>query len=164
MTHLKNIFFMIFLVFVLISCTKKEYEKQESVFIVFKTPTFKYADLGFIYQNNDEIKIEIYGSGQALMTLEVSKNNVCMSFLECMRSDDFNAQVLSQWYPDKILEEIFRGKPIFKGKGLSKNSHGFTQNIDDKYKYNIRYNVSNKEVVFRDIINNIVIKIKRIDS
>ncbi|PHS32570.1 MAG: hypothetical protein COA92_06275 [Sulfurovum sp.] len=155
---------MISLVLVLVSCTNKEYEKQESVFIVFKTPTLKYADLGFIYQNNDEMKIEIYGSGQALMTLEISKKNVCMSFLECMHNDDFNTQVLSSWYPDELLGNIFRGQPIFQGKGLSKNSHGFTQKIDDKHKYNIRYNIFNKEVVFRDTINDIVIKIKRVGS
>ena len=146
------------------SCTTKEYEKQESVFIIFKTPTFKYADLGFMYQNNDEMKVEIYGSGKALMTLEISSENVCMSFLKCMSKKHFNEKVLSATYPDVIIGNIFRGKPIFNAKGLMKKRNGFTQNIVEQNKYNIHYSVLNKEIIFHDRINNISIKVKRMGS
>ncbi len=164
MTYRKKLFYLVCLVLMLVSCTSKEYDKQESVFIVFKTPTFKYADLGFMYQNSDEVKIEIYGSGQALMSLEVTQSHVCMSLLECMNNDSFNAHVLSPWYPREILEDIFRAQPIFKGMGLAKNSNGFTQKIEEGFKYNIRYTVFNKDIIFHDKINKIVIKMKRVGS
>ena len=155
---------LFFVLILLNSCTTKEYEKQESVFIIFKTPTFKYADLGFMYQNNDEMKIEIYGSGKALMTLKISSEDVCMSFLACMSKKHFNKKVLNQTYPEDIIENIFRGKPIFNAKGLMKKRNGFTQNIVEPHKFNIRYSVLNKEIMFHDTINNISIKVKRMGS
>ncbi len=161
MIQIKKIFLVLFGIFLLWGCVDKEYVKQESAFIVFKTPTFKYADLGFIYKNSNEIKIEIYGSGQALMTLEILNKNICMSALECMQKKSFNAYVLSRWYPEETIEEIFRAKYIFGGKGLRKNSNGFTQKIKGSDKYDIHYYVFNKEILFRDTINNILIKVKR---
>ncbi len=159
-----KLLFIFFTLILLNSCTHKEYKKQTSVFIVFKTPSLKYADLGFMYTNSDEVKIEIYGSGKALMTLEISSKNVCMSFLACMTKKRFNKEVLSETYPDEILGNIFSGKPIFKAKGLMKKSNGFTQSIGETDKYNIHYKVLNKEVIFHDTINNILIKMKRMGS
>lgn len=159
----RKFLFMLFTLLLLNSCVTKEYEKQESVFIVFKTPSLKYADLGFMYKNSDEIKVEIYGSGKALMTLEISSENVCMSSLACMRKKRFNSEVLNEVYPDTIIDNIFRGKPIFNAKGLIRNRNGFTQNIVDAYKYNIHYSVFNKEIIFHDTINDISIKVKRIN-
>ncbi len=153
-----SIFIMSFL---LSACTSKEYVKQNSAFIMFKTPTFKYADMGFIYENEKEIKVEIYGSGQALMSLEISETSVCMSLLECMSKSAFNKEVLSGMYPEDILENIFRGKPLFNGVGFEKKGNGFTQKIVKKDKYNIEYSVLKNEIIFRDTINTILIKVKK---
>ncbi len=147
--------------FFLSACTPKEYVKQNSAYIMFKTPTFKYADMGFIYENEEEIKVEIYGSGQALMSLEISETSVCMSLLECMGKSAFNKEVLSGMYPENILENIFRGRPLFNGTGLEKKGTGFTQKIVKKDKYNIDYSVLNNEVIFHDTINAIDIKVKK---
>ena len=143
------------------ACTSKEYVKQNSAYIMFKTPTFKYADMGFIYENEEEMKIEIYGSGQALMSLEISETSVCMSVLECMGKSTFNKEVLSGLYPEDILENIFRGKALFNGMGLNKKGTGFTKKIVKKDKYNIEYSVLNNEVIFHDTINAIDIKVKK---
>ncbi len=147
--------------FLFSACAPKEYVKQNSAFIMFKTPTFKYADMGFIYENEEEVKVEIYGSGQALMSLEISETSVCMSLLECMGKSTFNKEVLSDMYPEDILENIFRGKPLFNGLGLEKKGDGFTQRIIKKDKYNIEYNVLNNQIIFRDTINTILIKVKK---
>jgi hypothetical protein len=147
--------------FLVSACVPKEYVEQNSAFIMFKTPTFKYADMGFIYENEEEIKVEIYGSGQALMSLEISETSVCMSLLECMSKSTFNKEVLHSTYPEDILENIFRGKPILNGVGLEKKGTGFTQKIIKKDKYNIDYSVLKNEVIFRDTINTILIKIKK---
>ncbi|WP_415407118.1 hypothetical protein ACLHDG_00930 [Sulfurovum sp. CS9] len=145
------------------ACAPKEYVKQNSAFIMFKTPTFKYADMGFVYENSDEVKVEIYGSGQALMKLMISQDKVCMSLLECMSKEEFNQRVLSASYPKDVLEEIFRGKPIMHSAGLEKNRNGFTQKIIKEDKYNIDYSVLNKQIIFRDTINDILIRVKRMD-
>ena len=147
--------------FLLSACASKEYVQQNSAYIMFKTPTFKYADMGFIYENKEEIKIEIYGSGQALMSLEISETSVCMSLLECMGKSAFNKEVLSDLYPEDIMENIFRGRALFNGAGLEKKGTGFTQKIVKKDKYNIDYSVLNNEVIFHDTINTIDIKIKK---
>ena len=143
------------------ACASKEYVKQNSAYIMFKTPTFKYADMGFIYENQEEIKIEIYDSGQALMSLEISETSVCMSLLECMGKSTFNKEVLSDMYPEDILENIFRGRAVFNGVGLERKGDGFTQKIIKTDKYNIEYSVLNNEVIFHDTINTIDIKIKK---
>ena len=147
--------------FFLTACVPKQYTQQNSALIIFKTPAFKYADMGFIYENEEEIKAEIYSSGQPLMSLEISESSVCMSLLECMGKSTFNKEVLSSQYPKDILENIFRGKVIFSAQGLEKNRNGFTQKIIKEEKYDIDYSVLNNEVVFRDTINTILIKIKK---
>ena len=159
--NFKRTVLLLIMGFLLSACASKEYVKQNSAFIMFKTPTFKYADMGFIYENEEEIKVEIYGSGQALMSLEISETSVCMSLLECMGKSTFNKEVLSGMYPEDILENIFRGKPLFNGIGLEKKGTGFTQKILKKDKYNIDYSVLKNEVIFRDTINTIDIKVKK---
>ena len=159
----KKIVFIVLIGLLLNACATKAYEKQESVFIVFKTPTFKHADLGFIYENEEELKVEIYSSGQAALSLEISQSSVCMSALECMSKTSFNQSVLSAYYPETILDNIFKGKKIFEGSNLAKMRNGFTQNISKHNKYNIKYSVLNKQIVFRDTINDILIKVKRLE-
>jgi len=154
---------MIVLGLLITACATKEYTKQESVFIVFKTPAFKHADLGFIYENNEEIKIEIYGSGQAIMSLDITDDTVCMSLLQCMSHQSFNKSVLSDLYPEGIINNIFRGKKVFLGAKLTKIRNGFTQKIVKEGKYDIDYMVLNKQIVFRDTINDILIKVKRME-
>ena len=149
------------LVFFLTACGTPTYKKENSAFIVFKTPTFKYADMGFIYENSTEVKAEIYGSGQALMSLTIKQKSVCMSLLACMSKQAFNSQILHASYPEDILSNIFRGNAIYHGQNIKKNSNGFTQNITNTNKYNIHYTVLNNEVIFRDTINHIFIKVKK---
>ncbi len=164
MLSFKKIIFLILFGLLLTACGVKEYAKQASVFIVFKTPSFKHADLGFIYENSDEVKVEIYGSGQALVSLEIREENICMSLLQCLPKQSFNRDVLSAFYPADILEHIFRGHEIFGGEGLTKTRNGFTQKIVKNGKYNIHYSVLNKQILFRDTMNDILIKVKRIDT
>ncbi len=143
------------------ACGAPQYKKENSALIVFKTPTFKYADMGFVYENNTEIKVEIYGSGQALMSLIIKQDTVCMSLFSCMSGKAFNEKVLSEAYPEEILQNIFRGNPIYNSLHLKKVRNGFTQKIISQNKYNIEYTVLNNGIVFRDTINHILIKVKK---
>ncbi|OQX49618.1 MAG: hypothetical protein B5M46_04650 [Epsilonproteobacteria bacterium 4484_20] len=177
MRYLKYVFILLS-VLLLWGCAEPSYTKQNSAYIVLKTPTFKYADmgfiyensgevkaeiygsgLGFIYENSGEVKAEIYGSGQALMTLRVTKDSVCMSRLECMSKSTFNRQVLSSEYPPDTIEQIFRGKPVFGGANMVQKRNGFTQKLIKTDKYHIEYSVLNNQIRFRDTINEILIKV-----
>ena len=144
------------------ACASKQYSQQESAYIVFKTPQLKHADMGFIYASPKDMKIELYSAGQPVMALKMSPSTVCMSLLECMDKTSFNTAVLSNAYPDDILDTIFRGQAIFAGENKQLVRNGFTQKISQTNKYEIFYSVLNKQTLFHDTINNILIKITRL--
>ena len=160
---MNNYLYAIAALFVLLiqGCGKSPEIKGESTMIVLKTPSMRYADMGFVYESPSEIKAEIYGSGQALFALRITSSSVCISRFACLDRRSFNARMLSKYYPDDTLERIFRGKPVFNGENIVKKRNGFTQKLFAPGKYNIQYSVLNNETVFRDTINKIVIKIKR---
>ena len=150
-------------IMLIVGCTGKQLikkENQESAFIIIKTPTMRYADMGFIYKKSDLVKVEIYALGQPLMNLDINSMNVCLSTFKCMEKKDFNTKMLSSTYPDTILENIFRAKPIFKKKNLEENSNGFTQKIQKDKEYDITYSVKSDKRVFRDTINKIKIEVR----
>ena len=153
--------FSVFLMILFLwGCGKQPYLTEEGAFIVLKTPVMRYADQGFVYQNSDEVKAEIYGSGQALFSLWITKDAICTGQFQCLSPKAFNARVLSVYYPDDTIEAIFRGKTIFGGKNRIKKRNGFTQKLYKRGQYDILYTVFNNETVFRDTINHITIKIK----
>jgi hypothetical protein len=161
---LKNNTFALALLLIVSGCTGKQLikkENQESAFIVIKTPTMRYADMGFIYKKTDLVKVEIYASGQPLLNLDINPMNVCMSTFQCMEKKDFNKKMLSSYYPDTVLENIFRAEPIFDKEKLKKNSNGFTQKIKKDKEYDITYSVTKDKRTFRDTINKIVIKVRK---
>jgi len=164
MILLKFICFVYLWSFVFTGCAGTQYTKQNSIYMVFKTPSFKYADLGFMYANDEEIKVEIYSNGQALMALELQKEKICMSWLECLDKKSFNKRVLNEAYPKDILRHIFKAEEIFSGLNRTQTSNGFTQNISIANKYHINYSVLNKQIIFRDTMNHIMIKIQRLGS
>ncbi len=135
-------------------------EDQESAFIVIRTPSMQYADQGFIYKKPDWTKIEIYGMGQPLLSIEINGMNICMSTFECMSKRDFNAKVLDAHYPPTLLEHIFRGEAIFDKQGFVPSRDGFSQKVTKKGEYDISYTVTATERKFRDKINNILIKVR----
>jgi len=144
-------------------CSNKHLVKQsnqESAYIIFKTDKIKYADMGFIYKGDSFTKIDVYGIGQPLFTININGMNICMSTFECMEKSDFNKKILSSYYPDTILENIFRGKPIFNGKNLEQDSNGFTQKIKKDGEYEILYLVDGAHRIFKDKRNKIKIKVK----
>jgi len=141
-------------------CGKISAMKQKSAFIIIKTPTMRYADMGFIYQDADEVNVEIYNSGQPLLRLNIGKSAICSGRFRCLTRDRFNRRMLTAAYSEDMLEQIFRGKPIEKGKGIVIRRNGFTQHIFKEGKYDISYHVLKNETVFHDTINHIIIKIR----
>lgn len=146
-------------VFFLSGCLQTQPYKTKSALIVWKTPSFRYADMGFVSDDGNSMKVEIYGVGAALMHLKIGDDMICMSRFECMSKKNFTRKYLSLHYSDEILENIFRGKPIFAGAGLIQKRNGFTQKIEKFQTYQIEYSVLNNQTIFRDRINKILIKV-----
>jgi len=143
-------------------CSSPQLVSKKSSFILWKTAQFKYADMGFISENSNKIDIEIYGSGVAVMRLNITPDRICMSQLKCMSKREFNKNILSHNYPDDILTNIFKSKEIFGGLGVVKNADGFEQKIVSKGEYDILYSVNKNETLFRDRYNSILIKVRNL--
>jgi hypothetical protein len=153
-------FSLILLSFIILGCAKKaDISKQKSALIVWKSPTIRYADMGFISKSRQNLKIEIYQSGSAVMRLVIDKKRVCMGQFQCLSKREFNKTKLSQYYPDDLIENIFRGKPIFNGINLERVDGGFRQNIYLDNRYDIEYSVIGNKTIFRDRIGGVLIKI-----
>ena len=149
------------LVILMQGCAQTRVHKEQSALIVWKSPAFRYADMGFVSDDGKNLKVEIYGSGSALMRLKIDENSVCMSQFRCMQKERFNRELLSSYYPAETLENIFRGKPLFGSKNIVRKRNGFTQDILNKNKFAIHYEVLNDRIIFRDTINKILIKIQK---
>jgi len=132
------------------------YKESKSSFIIFKTPTLKYADQGFISKADNETKVEIYSNGQSVMRLRILPNQVCITQFKCMDKKEFNQKVLaSANYPDNLIENIFNAKPIFNGKNLKGSSNHFIQKIGT-----ITYKVDGKNISFLDKSNGDKIEVR----
>jgi len=152
-----------FIIFIFGGCATKasvKKENQESAFIKIVTPKVRYADMGFIYKGDSFLKVEIYAMGQPVVEFNINPVNICMSSLECMEKSDFNKKMLSASYPPTLLENIFKGEPIFNGKNLEKRDGGFVQKIKKEKSYDITYEVTPKIRKFYDKINKIKIEVR----
>jgi len=157
----KNIKFLIATAFALVvnGCVgaMPNYKSSNSSMIVFKTPTVRYADQGFVSYASNETKVEIYSNGQAVMRLRITPTQTCLSSFECMDNKEFNQKVLNANYPENTLENIFKGEPIFNSKGLIKTANGFKQQFDS-----ITYIVNGGNIKFVDRKRGIKIKVTKL--
>jgi len=96
----------------------------------------------------------------AVMRLVIDTKRVCMGQFQCLSKREFNKTQLSLYYPDDLIENIFRGKPIFNGKNLERVEGEFRQSIYLDNGYNIEYSVVGNRTIFRDRIGGVLIKIK----
>ncbi len=159
---IKRAVLALYILTLLTACVGLKPKREESAFIVIKTPKIKYADMGFVTASPSDVKVEIYGAGQPLMKLEIGGLNICMSKFKCMDKVAFNERVLNGAYDKDLLENIFRGEPIFRGENIEKNRDGsFSQKLTKEGIYDISYSVNQKERVFRDKLNQILIKVRK---
>ena len=144
------------MLFLLGGCSVKEYEINESKIIVLKSPKLKYADLGYIRNSGDAVRIELYEMGNLVKSIEID-NLICIDE-GCMPKSVFNAKYLNENYPSDTLENVILGKVIYGGKNLARSAEGFVQSIEDEY-VDIEYEVKGKEIRFKDKKNRVLMKI-----
>jgi|GEM_PF-401803 hypothetical protein len=133
-----------------------------TAYILWKSPSLKFADQAFIYDENDSVVMEIYSSAAAIGKLKITPQKVCKSLL-CQSASSFNEEFLCAYYPPNTLFSIVKGREIFAGMGKKSVEGGFVQKVTLESKYDIEYRVLNSEVNFRDKINDITIKIEKMD-
>jgi len=140
-------------------CMAKPYVQTDAATIILKSPKLKFADTGYVRSNAELVALELFSAGQAVAKIEVEKL-ICIEGEGCMRKSSFNAEYLSQKYPDTLLENILRSRPIYEGKNLVRDDEGFEQRIVND-EVDIRYTVSPGTIYFKDRKNSVLIKIKK---
>ena len=153
-----RIFFILW-VSLFLGCAPKTYEINESRLIIIKTPKLKFADLGYIRKNADEVRADLFVAGTLVQTIEI-KTLVCVNE-GCISKSSFNEEYLSASYPDDLMLNVLLARPIFKKASLQITQSGFTQELKND-KYNIIYKIENGNIYFKDRKNRILIKIKKV--
>ncbi len=157
MLHVKYSIFI--LLFFLSACSITNYKHSQSKFIIIKTKQLKFADLGYVKNNSDSVRLELFVAGNNIQNIEIN-NLICLNE-GCMLRSSFNSEYLSENYPDTILKNIVLGKPVYEGKNFKKTGYGFEQKIQNS-DVDILYKVSAVEIYFKDKKNKILFKIKDI--
>ncbi len=157
---LKRSIFFTWTLLLLTGCAPKRYEPPMAVLIVFKTPTLKYADQGFVYRAKNRVKVQIYASGKPVFELEAGRR-VCVDG-NCMDEAKFYKKFMGTEYPQGTLVAIFSRRPIFGGKDLECESGRCEQRIKNSDRYDIIYAFDSRSAKFKDRWNHIFIKMTEI--
>ncbi len=130
--------------------------------VTMKTRKFAFSDTGFMNVYNNLINLQVFSMGKVVLDMTVSLNDdeICVGSL-CNTKHGFNQTFLTGLYPDTLVENILRSKPIMRGKNLKKMTKGFIQKIVTA-KYSIKYKIWPGNIYFKDIKNRIIIKIRKL--
>ena len=152
-------FFVVVLLF-FSACSIKNYELTTTKLVTIKTKKFRFSDIGYLRHTNDALQLELFMAGQVVKRIEIN-HLICVSDEGCIDKKSFNAEYLSETYPESLLQNVLLGKEIFNGQNLQKSSFGFTQTIFTQ-DVAIVYHVTPQEIYFKDKTNHILFKIKDI--
>ncbi len=139
------------------ACSVKNYEHTESKIIIIKSPHINFADLAYVRHSGDAVGIELFSAGKMIQKIEINQR-ICV-VEGCVSKESFNAKYLSPAYPQNILQNIILAKPIYKSRNIVRKEDGFSQRIVTD-RVNIRYEVNQQKIFFKDKSNKIIIKIK----
>jgi hypothetical protein len=132
---------------------------SQSYVTTLKTKKFSFSDAGFMREENGVIDLQILTAGKPLVTLKIS-SDVCVDH-NCISKEEFNHDYLSDSYPADLINNVLTRRPIFEGKNLKRTSNGFMQRIISS-RYDIKYKTTPSSIYFKDLKNNLVIKMRRL--
>lgn len=104
---------------VFISCANKNLKISKVSTILFKTPTIKFYDRGFISRYDNYINLQIYNSGNVVLHLNIYRDSICKgtSSFKCIDGKSFNKQYLHTNYDEDFLYKLFsKNKIYYKNK------------------------------------------------
>lgn len=139
-------------------CAMHSYGPAEVRIVTFKTPKFRFSDMGYLRYGTDAVELDLYSGGQPVRRFEIGER-ICVDE-GCMERSDFNREYLSAGYPDDLLLHIVRGSVIFEGEGRRLTADGFEQQIQNRM-YDLEYRVGSDGILFRDHDNHILIRIRK---
>ena len=140
-------------------CAVKDFDTKYSSHITIRAEGLRYSDMGFIYESNREVKAQIYSLANPVFTLRMH-GNICIN-RACYNYERFNREYLHPSYPDRLINDLFRKRPIFDEKNLVTTKEGFTQKIRSN-QYDIIYSVTKDSMRFEDKKNRILIQIQQL--
>ncbi len=157
-----RIFFQLIVIFFwslffLSGCTLKRPAPPRSAVIVFKTPTLRYADMGFIQKAREKVLLQIYNSGQPVFNLTVGPR-ICIEG-RCLDEREFYTRYFHASYPEGTLAAILEGRPVFDGANLDCDDTVCRQRIRKPGRLDIIYDFNATHVRFKDRRNGVLIKI-----
>ena len=109
---LRYIGFLILSIFI-VGCATKQPIKSKSVIVVFKTPTLKLYDKGFITKYDDYTHLQVFNVGKIVLDIKIYKDEVCKSTFQCMSLKEFNKKYLSSSYQDNFLPNLLKKDKIY---------------------------------------------------
>ena len=129
--------------------------------VTMKTKKFAFSDTGFMNVYDKLINLQVFSMGKAVldMTISLTEDEICVDSL-CNTKHGFNQTFLTGVYPDTLVENVLRSRPIFGGKNLKKMTKGFIQKIITP-KYAVKYKIWPGNVYFKDSLNHIIIKLRK---
>ena len=147
------------LLLLLSGCGARPFVHNDAATIILKTPKIRFADAGYVRSNEEKVALELFTAGHPVGKFEI-ENMVCVEGEGCMRKSSFNEEYLNRHYPDTLMENVLRGRPIYEGQNLLQKPYGFEQHIMDEH-VDIKYRVTERETYFKDRSNRVLIKIKK---
>jgi len=155
-------FFLVGLAFLFFAGCTQPKPLSKSAVVTFLAKGIRVYDTAFVATRGNEASIQVYSAGNLVLDI-TSASMVCINSL-CLSDDEFCSKYLSEYYPQRIINTIVSKKRLdIEGISTTKTPDGFEQSIYDKEKYDIKYRVKKDEVLFRDRMNGIIIKIKDMD-
>lgn len=135
---------------------------SRSAIVTFIAKGIKVHDTAFVATDGSEASIQVYSAGNLALDI-TSASMVCINSL-CLSDDEFCSKYLSEHYPQRLINTIVSKKRLeMDGADSMEYPDGFEQSIYEKEKYDIRYSVKKNEVLFKDRLNGIIIKVKDMD-
>lgn len=162
-------FFLYFLslILVLLFCacsSKTSFTSSKAVFVTLNSPQIKFSEPGFLYQNEEGAKLEIYKLAQPFFTLDIRTTKICVNKY-CTSKANFNNKFFQNAHYDEFINDIINAKPLYGGINFDQKPCGFEQVLISRSgKFSITYRVCNDEVFFEDSKKKINFSLKRIEG
>ena len=101
----------------IIGCSTKQPNISQSATIIFKTPTMKFYDKGFVNIYDDYVHLQVFNIGKIVLDLKIYEDKICRAIFECMDNKEFNNTYLSSSYDNNFMYKLFKkDKVYFKDK------------------------------------------------
>lgn len=153
-------FLAIFLSIFFTGCAQKiVYDSSQAYYVIIKNPKIALADTGFIKKSKNAISVQVFSAATPLLRLEVFKN-ICINSL-CLQPKIFNQEFFGIAHYENFINELLNFEPIYDEKNIIKGKNGFKQHIQTE-NYDITYEVKDETLYFKDGINNILIKLRKL--